>query len=330
MSISKDLVVIGGYPSNEHRTNILKNTILNLNSHFDILLVTHYPADVELQKLVNYYIYDDKNEHFENETVHFWGDYPKFYFEYYYGENGQKHHSYAIYRSMLNAASFARNYYDGFYYIEGDSLFSENDIQKIKDIKAITSSYNKNGFFFVSDDSKSKSIQTMFFYVKTSFFDDVFPVCTTANEYIETYNKLNTFGMLEWFFYSILETNNTLGKVYLQYQDCSDYFNTSKINLNFIKEHNNSSIPFEIKIVKIKNTYDLAYLCVSNPHVDFSNSFDLYINDEFITKLPGSELYSSGRISPKSEKFEVRLNDIVIGTYTKDQILKSQSFVEFK
>ena len=90
---NKDLVVIGGYPIDENRISILKETILSLNKHFDILLCTHYPADIELQKLVNYYIYDNRNEFFENETVHMWYSNNNIYFEYYYGENKWKHHS---------------------------------------------------------------------------------------------------------------------------------------------------------------------------------------------------------------------------------------------
>ena len=173
---NRDLVVIGGYPADQNRISVLKKTILSLNKHFDILLCTHYPADVELQKLVNYYIYDDRNEFFENETVYMWGSNYNIYFEYYYGENGWKHHSYAIYRNLLNSVGFLSDHYEDFYYVDGDSIFAESDIEKLKEIKNTVYKENKEAFFFYTE----SHIQTIFFYFKTKFFTSIFPNLSTS------------------------------------------------------------------------------------------------------------------------------------------------------
>lgn len=326
---NRDLVIIGGYPSDENRISVLKETILSLNSHFDILLCTHYPADVELQKLVNYYVYDDRNEFFENDSVYMWAVCPDFYFEYYYGENGWKHHSYAIYKSILNGVSFAQNYYDDFYYLEGDSIFSESDIQKIKDIKSITSNSNKDALFFCV----GEHIQTIFFYSKINFFNDTFPKCKNVQEYKDEYQKINSFGVLENFFYRTLQSKNKLQSIVMfdETEESLNYFSSSKINVNFFKEDNLNSIPFELKIAKVRGSEDLAYLCISSPNVDLEkNRLDLYVDDEYIDTLPGVDFYTSKRIYPKNEIFNIRLGDSYVRTYTKTEILRSKTFVEFK
>lgn len=326
---NRDLIIVGGYPSDQNRISVLKETILSLNSHFDILLCTHYPADIELQKLVNYYIYDDRNEFFENDTVYMWANCPDFYFEYYYGENGWKHHSYAIYKSMLNGVSFAKNYYEDFYYLEGDSIFSESDIQKIKDIKLTTLKNNKEGLFFCVGDH----IQTIFFYSKINFFNSTFPLCKNVQEYKIEYEKIGSFGVLENFFYNTLKSRNKLNSVVLfdENEESINYFDNSKININFFKEDNSTFIPFELRIVKVKGTEDFAYLCISSPNIDLEkNRLDLYVDDQYVDTLPGTDFYTSKIIYPKNEIFNVKLGDSYVKTYTKTDILRSKTFVEFK
>jgi hypothetical protein len=325
MSNYKDLVVIGGYPSTDSRKQTLKDTILSLNQHFDILLVTHYPADAEIQSLVNYYIYDIRNEFFINESVYFYTYNPKFYLEYYYGENGHNHHSYAVYRSMMNAVSFIKDYYDGFYYIEGDSVFSEKDIEQLKNIKTEVTKNNKEAFFFLIDNC----IQTIFFYTKTEFFNKVFPICKTVDDYKNLCNQIGSFEVLENFFYCNLKQNDYLNNTLLMETQVYDYFINSKININRLKENNNQ---FDIKILKIKNSSNFAYFYMNSSGDSYENQYeDLYINDKFINTINLLDKYESNPLPnylQSSNHFTVRLGNTLI-TYTKDQITNSNSFIEF-
>lgn len=320
----KELVVIGGYPSTDSKKQILKDTILSLNQHFDILLVTHYPADTEIQSLVNYYIYDIRNEFFINESVYFFTHTPKFYLEYYYGENGHNHHSYAIYRSMMNAASFIRDYYDGFYYVEGDSIFSEKDIEQLKNIKSEIG--DKKAFFFLIDNC----IQTIFFYIKTDFFNKVFPICKNVDEYKNLCSQIGSFEVLENFFYCNLKQNDYLNDTFLIQRDqIQNYFVNSRMNISRFKEDNNQ---FDIKMFKIKNTTKFAYLYMNNGDIGENQYIDLYINDEFIDTIDLLNQYESNPIPDHlqlNNQFIMRLGSTVV-TYTKDQILNSNSYIEFK
>jgi hypothetical protein len=59
---------------------------------------------------------------------------------------------------------------------------------------------------------------------------------------------------------------------------------------------------------------------------------DLYINDEFIDTINLLSTYESNPLPDHlqlNNHFTIKLKDTVV-TYTKDQIINSNSFVEFK
>ena len=99
--VKKDLVILGSYPSSDKSKEVLKACIKSLKEHFDIMLCTHYPADFETQNMVNYYIYDYRNEMVVNEDVYIYGDCDQFYFQGYI-EGTSTHPGFAIYRSIMN------------------------------------------------------------------------------------------------------------------------------------------------------------------------------------------------------------------------------------
>jgi hypothetical protein len=129
--MSKPLLITSSYPSTEEGEKILKSVLEQLKDDFDILLATHCPTSKDIQSMVKYYIYDHRNEMIDQDPqVHFWADYPKFFFKI-HKEEGTKHHSYAVYRSLMNAVYLMQDYYDDFIYIEGDCLFSKEDLSLI-------------------------------------------------------------------------------------------------------------------------------------------------------------------------------------------------------
>ena len=60
--LDEELIVIGTYPNTDKRVKLTKECIESLKpSGRKILLVSHYPVDQEIQKMVDYYIYDAHN-----------------------------------------------------------------------------------------------------------------------------------------------------------------------------------------------------------------------------------------------------------------------------
>lgn len=61
----KDLILITAYCPDEYREGILRDLVISLNNFknvFDILIVSHTPIPLDIQKKVNYCFYDSKNE----------------------------------------------------------------------------------------------------------------------------------------------------------------------------------------------------------------------------------------------------------------------------
>ncbi len=61
----KDLLLITAYCPDDSRENILRNLVNSLTkfkNKYDIMVVSHTPVPVDIQKKVNYFLYDHKNE----------------------------------------------------------------------------------------------------------------------------------------------------------------------------------------------------------------------------------------------------------------------------
>lgn len=61
----KDLILITSYCPDEHRETILRNltsSLTRFKDTFDTLIVSHTPIPLDIQKKVNYCLYDSKNE----------------------------------------------------------------------------------------------------------------------------------------------------------------------------------------------------------------------------------------------------------------------------
>lgn len=61
----KDLLLITAYCPDENRENILRNLINSLTkfkNKYDLMIVSHTPIPLDIQKKVNYFLYDSKNE----------------------------------------------------------------------------------------------------------------------------------------------------------------------------------------------------------------------------------------------------------------------------
>jgi len=61
----KDLIIIGAYCPDEERENVLRDLVQSLSNHkeqFEVMVVSHTTLPVDIQKKVDFYIYDKKNE----------------------------------------------------------------------------------------------------------------------------------------------------------------------------------------------------------------------------------------------------------------------------
>lgn len=320
----KDLVILGSYPSSEKIKNILKNCILSLNKDFDIMLCTHYPADSDIQNEVKYYIYDYRNEMIFNQDIYIWSDCEKFYFQGYI-DGTSTHPGFAIYRSILNGLKLAKDYYENFYYIEADAVFSKSDINKIFDLKEKVVFNNKKGWFFKLDGVLNSNI----FYSNIDFFLSNFTECKNTDEYNSMCSKIGSFGLLENFLYKNIEYNNNLDKLFLiENIHFTEYFKDSKMSLNTYRE-DGMTHPFELRLVKVENSNKIAYVYVNDNHLDTNDTINFEINGILSKKLPLKRHYESEIIDSNQDFFLLKVAEYT-KKYTKEEIFNSKSFVRFK
>jgi len=109
---NKDIFVIDCWPDNESKENDLISLIKVLKIYnVPILLTGHYPVKVEIQKMVDYYLFDKKNDlllsqDFESHSVSSgrWTDMGSYRID----NEHEYHHDYAIWETMRNAFNFCK------------------------------------------------------------------------------------------------------------------------------------------------------------------------------------------------------------------------------
>lgn len=322
----KDLVILGAYPSSERSKQLLKDCISSLNEDFDIMVCTHYPADVETQSIIKYYIYDYRNEMIVNEDVYVYSECDHFYFQGYI-EGSSTHPGFAIYRLIINGLRFAKDYYNTFYYIESDSEYSKSDIEKIKNLTNKAKLEGKKGWFFSL--KTDPVLESNIFCCDVNYFLDNFPECKNVDDYNNTCSNIGSFGILENFLYCSLKSQNKLDDVLIERSaHFSEYFSDSKTSLHTNRE-DGMDLSFELRIVKVENTNKIAYVYVNNSNGISDKKIDFKINNIVEKKLPLSKCYLSEIIDSNDDVFIMKVGDYT-KKYTREQIFNSKSFVRFK
>jgi len=323
---SKNLIIIGAYPNTEQGVKILKETILSLNEHFDIALTTHYPVDKELQFLVKYYIYDIRNEFITSDSIHLWADYPTFYTEM-FNDKTNSHHSFAVFRSMMNGVNLLKDYYDDFYYIEGDCIFEEKDIETLKQIKTNTLSSNKEACFFVFPDFLS----TLVFYSKMNFFTENISFCKTSEEYSSCCDKISSYGGLENYLYRNINFSNSFDKVLqLMYIQPTDYFPNSKMGLNSVVEGQTVFFKsFWANAVRVENSNEIALIYLNNNESVYKEDIEIYLDDKLIITFPSGKYAGYFLLYPKNDDFILKVGQIAL-KYNKQEVQNGKSFLRIK
>lgn len=326
--MKKQLLIVGSYPSEQETEKVLQSVLERVNNDFDILLVTHCPVSKEIQNMVKYFIYDCRNEFIpSNPNVNFYADYPKFFFRIYQPAN-HKNHSHAVFRSIMNAINFAKDSYDSFVYIEGDCLFSKEDVEKLKNLKNISETNNKKALFFKFDYVFVSTI----FYSSIEFFKNAFKFSTSPDEYINNCKEVGAYGTLENFLYKSVEHKKLFGDVHmLENIGIETYFKTSKHGMNiFVDGETVVDSAAVSTVVKIENTQEIAFVYLNkNVGVEESN---IYVDDVFYETVPANYAVRAFKINPAKNEFVVRVGNRKLLKFKKDSILdpKNKNFVRFK
>ena len=270
----KKLIVIGCYPNSQIKEQVLKDEILSLkNINFDLMLVSHYPVSVELQSMVDYYIYD-KNQTLTpiNMCSHWWLSNDSFNVNIY-----NSRHALPICQNMFNSFNFSEiKEYDFVYFIENDNIFSEKDSQKLSDLFDEMVSKGKKCIFFKPEtfrESDSYVYETQLFGISPKYFNQIFKIPNKEEEWV--YEELGY--TLELAFYRKL--NGFENDFLIIGEHSSEYFDTSEINIFRIED-----FVFEV-LHNVKNPEQPILFLSCGARKPTERKVLIKLNDEIVQQL---------------------------------------------
>ncbi len=197
--IAEEIVVLGTYPNLKSRVQLTKDTIQSLKSlGRKILLISHYPVDIEIQRMVDYYIFDIYNPLCHHSY------YTKFYrhtneFHTDMNINGLKHsnQSLTVLVNLFTATKFAKNLgYKRFFYTTYDVILNPNDIPTVEESFEYVSKSN-TAYLGTNKTPFGLGIQTNGMTFDVDFFLSVFDDVRTANEYNSACERAGAHNFLE-------------------------------------------------------------------------------------------------------------------------------------
>ena len=203
--MNKNIFIIDTYPKTETQKKLLIECIHRLRmSNFDIMIVSHLPIPEDIQKLVDHYLYDSDNTFLPKERTAFnWVNMGHLYVEIY-----NSGHLLAISRNMNLSLNFCKSLgYEFFYFMEYDILFSENDLNKLIDLKNKMISLNKKSILFEPKDFRecgSPVYETLLFGGLVEPFLSLF----TPPKNLSEWDKINMGYTFELSFYEQLSKNS--------------------------------------------------------------------------------------------------------------------------
>jgi glycosyltransferase involved in cell wall biosynthesis len=203
---NEELIILGTYPNLKSRVQLTKDTIKSLKPlGRKIMLLSHYPVDEDIQRMVDYYVFDAYNP----LTHHSY--YTRFYrnTDEYYAEvniNGLKHsnQSLTVLTNMFNGAKTAKDLgYKSFFYTTYDVILDEKDFGVVEDsFLAI-----KNGlgaYLGTLNTPFGKGIQTNGMTFGTDYFLNTFHDVRNADDYNKICQDLGAQNFLEDYMVKVL------------------------------------------------------------------------------------------------------------------------------
>ena len=206
-SIDEEVIILGTYPNLKERVRLTKETITSLKLlGRKIILVSHYPVDQEIQRMVDYYIYDDHNPltHHSYYTKFF--NYPADY-DVEININGLKdtNQSLTVLTNIFNGFRAAKSL--GFrraFYTTYDVILNEKDVPVVNE--AFKS--NKKVYVATLPTPFKYGIQTNGMMFNVDFFLNEFDDVRTPEEYNRTCEIRKCQNFLEDYLVKVVDSFN--------------------------------------------------------------------------------------------------------------------------
>lgn len=212
----KVITIIDSFVYNDTIRNKLMRSVewMKADGH-DILLVSNTTVDAEILKNVKFYLYDSRNQLFQEKyedlgLVDFW----KYFAEGFYIHDVvpvlQKH-GLSVMINLFNALSYAKAQgYTHFQRFEADDIFGEKSREYIKSVPAICIKENKKGLFYYNEEHNPPDMSFHYFYCNIDEFLAKVPRLSNEQDYLEYLNKYHNnkkFRIVEVYVHENLKRN---------------------------------------------------------------------------------------------------------------------------
>lgn len=258
---SKDTVVI--ISTHPNFKAIEDTTLESINqakkAGYKVLLTSHYPASMNLQKAADHYVYDANNPIIKHNFYNRWTyDSNNTKIDLYFPPSDcDNYHGLAVLINYYNGISLANKIgYKNAICFNYDTIISDLDFSKLYDVDEIL--INKKAFFFYDKALEGDTFKTVFHGINTQFFLEKFKYYT-SDEYMDFVTKKNISNGLEQFYYNkLISYKNDL---YIDYTNNEEtYLSNSKNNLFSMVEYQS--------VLKMKNINKFGVLTYINNKVD--------------------------------------------------------------
>lgn len=197
--LDEELVVIGTYPNTDKRVKLTKECIQSLKlTGRKILLVSHYAVDQEIQKMVDYYIYDAHNpmthHSFYTKFFNYKSDYDV---DLNINELHNSNQSLAVLTNMFNGFKHAKQHgFKRLFYITFDVVIDPRDIDVINE-SFNTVSTSKKAYMAIFHTRFNYGVQTNGITFDVDYFLQNFDDVRDVENYNRICNEIGAENFLE-------------------------------------------------------------------------------------------------------------------------------------
>lgn len=229
----KTILILDAFVTDKQDEKILSDFISSIkNNEDDILLMSNTTISQEIQKEVDYFFYDKRNQLFVEEYtkydyVNYWTTYNWFKVSNWFPHT--QNHGLSVLINLFRAVKYAKELgYTHFYKMEYDALLTENTKVKIQNLNNLCVSNNKKGVFFVENHSNHSSMYVHYFFSEIDYFLNNFWNITCEKDYInflDTKFENRNFLIMERFMYENVKNLNQ-DEILLKSEFLSEFDNT--------------------------------------------------------------------------------------------------------
>lgn len=276
-----DIIIISSYPDTIIKENVTISCIKQLKKlNKKILLSSHYPVSDNIQKLVDYYIYDNHNPIINHSYYkQMWKESNEYKITINFKNLNRvaKNQSLTVYNNIYNSIYFAKSLgFKRIYSFTYDFIIDDRDIKTILDIGDKIDNQKKHGYLIKFKDNDIDVIKTVFFVIDIEYYLKYFENVRTEEQYNKMCKMIESENFLEHVFYKLLKNN--LDDFIINHIMENELFNNSQINIFSECEY-----PVVLPVKNMLNTYCMWFNSnnlVDNRYLDIK----LYSNDILLYK----------------------------------------------